>query len=59
MQAMSVIEIKQRCTQLTLWIGFYAGNFSAENQLYNLPITSYRQYSDIILLSIQFLPLLP
>jgi len=33
MQAMSAIKIKQRrCTQLTSWMGFYAGNVSNQNQ---------------------------
>jgi len=33
MQAMSAIKIKQRrCTQLTCWMGFHAGNVSNQNQ---------------------------
>jgi len=48
MQAMSAIEIEQtRPTPLTSWMGFHVGNFSTENQLYNLLITSCSQYSDI------------
>jgi len=60
MQAMSAIEFKQRrCTRLTAWMGFHAGNFSTENPLCNLVITSCRQYSDIAPLSIQPLPRFP
>jgi len=57
MQAMSVIEIEQRRrTQLTPWMGFHV---SDRNQIDNLLITCCTQFSDITLLSIQFLPLLP
>ena len=59
MQAMSVIEIEQRRTRLTPWMGFHAGNVNDRNQINNLQITSCTQISDITLLSIQFLPLLP
>jgi len=60
MQAMSAIEIEQRKrTRLTTWMGFHAGNFSTENQLCNLVITSCRQYSEIDPLSIQPLPHFP
>jgi len=60
MQAMSVIEIEpRRRTRLTLWMGFHAGTFSTENQLWNFVITSCRPHLDIALLSIQPLPHFP
>jgi len=60
MQAMSAIKTKQsRCTQLTSWMGFHAGNVSNQNQLCNLLITSCMQYLDLTFLLIQFIPFLP
>ena len=60
MQAMSAIKIEQRRrTPLTDWMGFQAGYFSTENQLYNLLITSCSQYSDIAPPEIQSLPHFP
>jgi len=39
MQAMSVIEIKQRHTPLTRWMGFHAGIVSNRNQVEEVPTT--------------------